>query len=109
MARKPNSAPQLSSNGIGLDPEAEATARAQAESPEGEVLYQEIKRLEARAAEALDASGAVLDPVALTDDGVELTDPGPAPVLATTPPATAGPPAAADDEDEASWEADEDL
>src|SRR5690348_15492120 len=32
--------------GIGLDPEAEANAKAVADSPEGEALFQELKRME---------------------------------------------------------------
>ena len=41
MARKGNNGPPPINGGIGLDPEAEALARAQAESPEGEVLTEE--------------------------------------------------------------------
>jgi RNA polymerase primary sigma factor len=38
--------PAVDVSGIGLDPEAEATAKAERESPEGEALFQELKRME---------------------------------------------------------------
>ena len=49
MPRRRKPITQSPMTGIGLDPEADATARAEAESPEGEALYQEIKRMEALA------------------------------------------------------------
>jgi RNA polymerase primary sigma factor len=55
--------------GIGLDPEAEATARAEAESPEGEALYQEIKRMEEQATTA-PGDAPPPDPAPLPDDAL---------------------------------------
>src|SRR5262245_27961569 len=60
--------------GIGLDPEADATARAEADSPEGEALFQEIKRMEALAGAG---DPAALDPAPTPDEALELAVTGP--------------------------------
>jgi RNA polymerase primary sigma factor len=102
--RKAVAAPTVT--GIGLDPEAEATARAEAESPEGEALYQELKRMEALAASTSDPDTALADPAPLPDDAVHLAAGSPAangsvPVVPT-----------ADDDDEDdddNWDHDDEL
>lgn len=53
----------MDSAGIGLDPEREAAARAVAESPEGEALFQELKRMETEAATGADLINLVESPL----------------------------------------------
>ena len=53
----------IDSAGIGLDPEGEAAARAVAESPEGEALFQELKRMETEAATGADLINLVESPL----------------------------------------------
>jgi RNA polymerase primary sigma factor len=45
-AQTSHPSPAVDVSGIGLDPEAEATAKAERDSPEGEALFQELKRME---------------------------------------------------------------
>lgn len=51
----------VDTTGIGLDPESEETAKAAADSPEGEALFQELKRLK-------EASGNTRAPIVVDDD-----------------------------------------
>src|SRR5690349_20906723 len=88
---------------IGLDPEAEATARAEAESPEGEALYQEIKRMEARAVSSPDAEATLDDPTPLPDDALHLA------AGATTGNAPVPASADEDDDDDDGWDNDDEL
>jgi RNA polymerase primary sigma factor len=94
MPRRRKAAEQPTVTGIGLDPEAEATQRADAESPEGEVLYQEIKRMEAQAAAAPDLAIPLVDPSPLPDDALHLAAP------ASTGTRSVPTPTADDDDDE---------
>jgi len=89
--------------GIGLDPEAEATARAEAESPEGEALFQELKRLEALTGSNGTPLLSALDATPVPEEVADLADSGPA--LAT--PAPAAPAADADADEDDNWEGDE--
>ena len=62
--RKANASPDalagpVDTGGIGVDPEAEATAKATAESPEGEALFQELKRMEVAAHTGADLAAIV--------------------------------------------------
>ncbi len=95
--RKPAAQPTVS--GIGLDPEAEATARADAESHEGEVLYQEIKRMEALAAASPDPAVPLADPAPLPDDALHL-----AAAAAPSNESVPAPPADDDDDDDEGWD-----
>ncbi|MDQ2809000.1 MAG: sigma-70 family RNA polymerase sigma factor [Chloroflexota bacterium] len=54
----------IDTTGIGLDPEGEQNARATAESPEGEALFQELKRMETEAATGADLINLVESPLA---------------------------------------------
>jgi RNA polymerase primary sigma factor len=81
--------PAVDVSGIGLDPEAEATAKAERESPEGEALFQELKRMEEAAHTGADlativdgapttaAAAAPAPPVAVVaeDDDEEESEP----------------------------------
>jgi RNA polymerase primary sigma factor len=49
----------VDTGGIGVDPEGEATAKATAESPEGEALFQELKRMEEAAHTGADLAAIV--------------------------------------------------
>ena len=90
--------------GIGLDPEADATARAEAESPEGEALFQEIKRMEALAGAG---NPAALDPVPLPGEDLALAATAP---LAPNGSVPAVPVATAeDDDDDDMWDSEDEL
>ena len=105
----------IDSAGIGLDPEGEAAARAVAESPEGEALFQELKRMETEAATGADLINLVESPLPglpiEADLSLPLDGALPLPPRATRRlPARRQPvaPSAADDEDrEPPWSDDE--
>ncbi|HMA35064.1 MAG TPA: sigma-70 family RNA polymerase sigma factor [Chloroflexia bacterium] len=80
--------PAVDTAGLGLDPESEATARATADSAEGEALFQELKRMEEAAHTGADLATIVEAP------GPEV------PVVAALPAVPAAAVAVADDEDE---------
>ena len=63
--------PAVDVSGIGLDPEGEAAAKAEHDSPEGEVLFQELKRMEEAAHTGADLATIV--------DGAPTGNPGAAP------------------------------
>jgi RNA polymerase primary sigma factor len=100
--RKPIVEP--TAQGIGLDPEAEATARAESESPEGEALYQEIKRMEERATAAPDGDDPPADPAPLPDDALHLAAGAPG-GNGVTPAARAE----EDDDEDEDWTRDDEL
>jgi RNA polymerase primary sigma factor len=105
MPRRRKAAAEPTVTGIGLDPEAEATARAEAESPEGEVLYQEIKRMEALAASSPDLDLAHPDPVPQPDDAVHLA----AGATAANGNVPVVPTADDDDDDDDGWDNDDEM
>jgi len=67
--------------GIGLDPEAEADAKAAAESPEGDALFQELKRMEEAAHTGPDLETIVDAPVPIgAGPAAGAASPAPVPV-----------------------------
>jgi RNA polymerase primary sigma factor len=103
--RKPPTEPTMA--GIGLDPEADATARATAESPEGEALFQELKRMEEAAHEQDLPPVPLADPApsSVSAEDVELA----APVTARANGDLPAVPTAKADEDDDAWDADEEA
>src|SRR5436305_656969 len=96
-------APQpIETLGLGLDPEAEADAKAEAESPEGDALFQELKRMEEVAHTGPDLESIVDAPVPVIPVVADAPDP---PATGALPVAVS---AADEDEEEAEPWVDED-
>src|SRR5689334_7544280 len=101
--QKPRTEPPVT--GIGLDPEAEATERANSESPEGEALLQELKRMEAVAQAQNLPPLALTDPSAVPDPAevVDLADPPPPATNGDVPALPTTKAEDDDDDDEDGW------
>ncbi len=94
-AATPTAVTPIDTLGIGLDPEGEENARAVAESPEGEVLFQELKRMETEAATGADLLNLIESPLpglsAEADLGLPVEDERSLPAVSGRRPSTARP------------------